>query len=195
MSIVTCCLAPSSTSASKSATTVRHTSVKPHRLHESLLGPKQGCCSNRRASEARHYAHIAGSETQKLKGQIFDLERKARLKPLIRPSSGVAPRMGDSLDVLGHIPWHPAGKGRCTMPLCKAGPELSTVSSSSHFASHCSRCTMQAVAWSDHPNDFCVSPSAALEAALTTRVRALSHWAPLGNAESLQACERPACTA
>ena len=85
-------------------------------------------CCGRRAGQAVHHAQIAESETKKLKGQIFDLERKAGLKPLIRPSSGVAHRMGDSLDVLGHIPWHPAGKGRSTTPLCKAGPELNNVS-------------------------------------------------------------------
>ena len=77
-----------------------------------------------------HHAEIAGEETKKLRGQIFDLERKAGLKPLIRPSSGVQPRLGPSLDVLGHIPWHPAGKGPSTTPLCKAGPELETVSMS-----------------------------------------------------------------
>ena len=75
-----------------------------------------------------HHAQIAGTETKKLKGQIFDLERKAGLRPLIRPSSGVPHRMGDSLDVLGHIPWHPAGRGRSTTPLCKASPEMNTVS-------------------------------------------------------------------
>lgn len=75
-----------------------------------------------------HHAEIAGEETKKLRGQIFDLERKAGLKPLIRPASGVQPRMGPSLDVLGHIPWHPAGKGPSTTPLCKAGPEMETVS-------------------------------------------------------------------
>ena len=84
---------------------------------------------NRVAGRATHNAQIAGTETKKLKGQIFDLERKAGLKPLIRPSSGVsAHRMGDSLDVLGHIPWHPAGNGPSTTPLCKASPELNTVS-------------------------------------------------------------------
>ena len=87
-----------------------------------------GC---RVAGRAVHNAQLAGTETKKLKGQIYDLERKAGLRPLIRPSSGVGAgnhHMGDSLDVLGHIPWHPAGRGRSTTPLCKAGPEMSTVS-------------------------------------------------------------------
>ncbi len=83
---------------------------------------------SRLAGQAVHHAQIAGTETKKLKGQIFDLERKAGLRPLIRPSSGVSHRMGDSLDVLGHIPWHPAGRGRSTTPLCKASPEMTHVS-------------------------------------------------------------------
>ncbi len=83
---------------------------------------------SRLAGQAVHHAQIAGTETKKLKGQIFDLERKAGLRPLIRPSSGVSHRMGDSLDVLGHIPWHPAGRGRSTTPLCKASPEMTNVS-------------------------------------------------------------------
>ena len=83
---------------------------------------------SRLAGQAVHHAQIAGTETKKLKGQIFDLERKAGLRPLIRPSSGVSHRMGDSLDVLGHIPWHPAGRGRSTTPLCKASPEMTSVS-------------------------------------------------------------------
>ena len=99
-----------------------------------------------------HHAQVAGTETKKLKGQIFDLERKAGLKPLIRPSSGVSHRMGDSLDVLGHIPWHPAGKGRSTTPLCKAGPEMSTVS----FASPVfplNMCTLSV------PDADCIAPA------------------------------------
>ena len=105
------------------------------------MSPEYGC--GRRAGQAVHHAQIADTETKKLKGQIFDLERKAGLKPLIRPNSGVAPRMGDSLDVLGHIPWHPAGKGRSTTPLCKAGPELNNV------CCPCCICMIDAVtAWS-----------------------------------------------
>ena len=96
---------------------------------------------SRLAGQAVHHAQIAGTETKKLKGQIFDLERKAGLRPLIRPSSGVSQRMGDSLDVLGHIPWHPAGRGRSTTPLCKASPEMTNVSLLHQCHHMCILCT------------------------------------------------------
>ncbi|KAL0054463.1 hypothetical protein WJX82_009210 [Trebouxia sp. C0006] len=98
--------------------------LRDHLLREMEKAQYRAAHRQSLAGQAVHHAQIAGTETKKLKGQIFDLERNAGLRPLIRPSSGVSHRMGDSLDVLGHIPWHPAGRGRSTTPLCKASPEM-----------------------------------------------------------------------
>ncbi|KAL0033067.1 hypothetical protein WJX79_000895 [Trebouxia sp. C0005] len=98
--------------------------LRDHLLHEMEKAQYRAAHRQSLAGQAVHHAQIAGTETKKLKGQIFDLERKAGLRPLIRPSSGMSQCMGDSLDVPGHIPWHPAGRGRSTTPLCKASPEM-----------------------------------------------------------------------